>query len=107
LLAFRIKTPPLDIFFFERKSEMKRCEAFAKFVKYVDRAIAPVPEHETECEARVRVLKDLLERCRLAETIGLRFKTANGWDDVWEIRQLTELRLAEAIRDLRFERGEY
>lgn len=82
-------------------------KAFAKFLMYVEGSIAPTPLRETECEARVRVFTDMLTRCKLAEVAGLRFKTANGWDDIWEIRQLVETRLADAIRDLKFERGDF
>lgn len=89
-------------------SPASRGRAWNKFLLHADQPISATPPNETPLEARVRVLTDLLARCKLFDATGLRFVMENGcWEDSWWIQGRVKAQLADAVRALRFERGQF
>lgn len=85
---------------------MRRAKALSRFIEFCERPIRPVPEMETKCERRVRLLEDVLERASLYEKAGLVEKGENNRMQWW-LQQNIEHKLIVAKRELRFERRDY
>ena len=90
----------------QQRRRMRRDAALGKFAEHIEKPIQPVPEKETECERRIRLLEDVSERARLYEKAGLVEKGEENRLH-WYLQQRLEKLLVEARRELRFERGDF
>lgn len=87
---------------------MERQACLLKFIASVDRPLSAAPAGETNNEARVRLLSDVRTRCRLFDAAGLRIETENGRDTAHgHLLPWLEAELADARRDVKFERGDF
>lgn len=90
-----------------RSSGIRKAGALTKLCKFTDAPLSEAPDGETEAEARVRIINDTIERCRLFDRAGMKFKTVDGWDDATMLRRGLERDLIDARIDVRSERGDY
>jgi hypothetical protein len=81
--------------------------ALVKLCTSIEAPLSTAPAGETAAEARVRIIGDTIKRCKMFDAAGMRFKTPNGWDDTKMMQYGLERDLADARRDVRFERGDY
>lgn len=89
------------------KAQRRRAQKLISFVESVDRELTPTPAGETEREARVRILTDALERCRMFDRAGLKLKTLDGHDSTYNLQRQLERMLTDARIDVRAERGDW
>jgi hypothetical protein len=94
----------------QQRRRMRQAEAFSRFVEYAEEPIrVPVPEHETPEEKRVRILSDLLERCRLLERAGPNVRRKLNIGDSWlhwTTKDVEDM-VTDAKRELRISRGDF
>jgi hypothetical protein len=88
---------------------MRRAEGLGKFVAHMYRPIRPVPKNETPQEKRVRILSDLLDRCRLLEQAGPNVRRKLNIGDSWlhwTTKDVEDM-VTAAKRELRISRGDF
>lgn len=89
------------------RAQQRRAQKLITFAESIERELTPAPAGETEREARVRVLTDALERCRMFDRAGLKLKTPDGRDDTTNLRHQLERMLTDARIAVRAERGDW
>jgi hypothetical protein len=91
-----------------RQRRKRQAKSLVQHIESLGKPLSEAPIGETEKQSRVRAIKDMLKRCKLSDDAGLRYLTpGTGYDDTWNLQRWLEAELADAERDVKFERGDY